>query len=105
MVPFAYVAVSDANAAVGRIVNSHGAQFIAGGTDLLQLLQEGVSAPLELVDINGLAFDDVSVAIDGIRIGAMARLADVADDPVIRERVPVVAEALAESASPQVRNM
>jgi xanthine dehydrogenase YagS FAD-binding subunit len=45
------------------------------------------------------------VAVDGVRIGAMARLADVADDPTIRERFPAVAEALHESASPQVRNM
>src|SRR5919112_5341242 len=104
MVPFAYVAVSTPDAAVRRHAESHGAEYIAGGTDMLQLLQEGVRAPLELVDINGIAFDDVSVAIDGVRIGAMARLADVSDDPVIRERFPVVASALVESASPQVRN-
>jgi xanthine dehydrogenase YagS FAD-binding subunit len=105
MVPFAYIAVSTPDAAVRRTADGHGAEYIAGGTDMLQLLQEGLRAPLELVDINGIALDDISVAIDGVRIGAMARLADVADDPVIRERFPVVASALHESASPQVRNM
>ncbi|KAA2237798.1 FAD binding domain-containing protein [Salinarimonas soli] len=105
MVPFSYTSVADPQAAVRRTSEGHGVEFIAGGTDMLQLLQEGVRAPLELVDINGIGFDDVSVAVDGVRIGAMARLADVADHPVIRERFPVVAEALHESASPQVRNM
>jgi xanthine dehydrogenase YagS FAD-binding subunit len=105
MVPFAYTSVSDPLAAIERAGGGTGVEYIAGGTDMLQLLQDGVRAPLELVDINGIGFDDVSVAIDGVRIGAMARLADVADDPVIRERYPALAEALHESASPQVRNM
>jgi xanthine dehydrogenase YagS FAD-binding subunit len=105
MVPFSYIAVATPDAAIRRAAEGQSAEYIAGGTDMLQLLQEGVRAPLELVDINGIAFDDVSVAIDGIRIGAMAKLADVADDPTIRERLPVVASALYESASPQVRNM
>jgi xanthine dehydrogenase YagS FAD-binding subunit len=105
MVPFSYIAVATPDAAIRRTAEGQGAEYIAGGTDMLQLLQEGVRAPLELVDINGIAFDDVSIAIDGVRIGAMARLADVADDPTIRERFPVIASALYESASPQVRNM
>jgi xanthine dehydrogenase YagS FAD-binding subunit len=105
MVPFAYTAVADPISAIRRAAEGSGVEFIAGGTDMLQLLQEGVRAPIELVDINGIGFDDVSVAVDGVRIGAMARLSDVADDVTIRERVPVVAEALQESASPQVRNM
>ena len=105
MHPFAYVSVADPIAAVERARQGAGIEFIAGGTDMLQLLQEGVRTPAEIVDINGLGFDDVSLAIDGMRIGALARLADVADDPSVQERIPVVAEALRESASPQVRNM
>ena len=105
MVPFAYTAVADPALAVRRAAEGTGVEFIAGGTDMLQLLQERVRAPAELVDINGVGFDGVSLAVDGMRIGAMARLADVADDPALRERFPVVAEALQESASPQVRNM
>ncbi|HEY8381478.1 MAG TPA: xanthine dehydrogenase family protein subunit M [Microvirga sp.] len=105
MVPFSYTAVTNPNDAMERAARSAGVEYIAGGTDMLQLLQEGVRAPMELVDINGIGFDDVSVAVDGVRIGAMARLADVADDPTVRERFPAVAEALHESASPQVRNM
>jgi xanthine dehydrogenase YagS FAD-binding subunit len=105
MVPFAYSAVTDAASAVRRSAENPGVEYIAGGTDMIQLLQEGVRSPREIVDVNGIGFEDISVALDGIRIGAMARLSDVADDPAIRERVPVVADALQESASPQVRNM
>ncbi len=105
MVPFAYTSVADPLAAVQRTTQGAGAVYVAGGTDLLQLLQEGVAAPTELVDINRIGFDDVSVAVDGVRIGAMARLSDVAGDPTVRECFSVVAEALHESASPQVRNM
>jgi xanthine dehydrogenase YagS FAD-binding subunit len=105
MTPFAYSRVSDPNTAIDRASHGAGVAFIAGGTDMLQLLEEGVQSPLELVDINGLGFDDVSETIDGVRIGAMVRLADVADHPLIRERYPVVSDALSETASPQVRNM
>jgi xanthine dehydrogenase YagS FAD-binding subunit len=105
MVPFAYTSAADPNSAVRRAAADPGVEYIAGGTDMIQLLQEGVRAPREIVDVNGLGFDDVSVAVDGVRIGAMARLADVADDPAIRDRFPAVADALQESASPQVRNM
>jgi xanthine dehydrogenase YagS FAD-binding subunit len=105
MTPFAYVRTTNPDTAIGRAAQGTGVAFVAGGTDLLQLLQEGVEAATELVDINGIGFDGISEAVDGIRIGAMARLADVADDPLIRERYPVVSEALLETASPQVRNM
>jgi xanthine dehydrogenase YagS FAD-binding subunit len=89
MVSFSYTAVTDPNAAIARAAESTGVEFIAGGTDMLQLLQDGVRTPMELVDINGIGFDDVSVAVDGVRIGAMARLAEVADDATIRDRYPV----------------
>jgi xanthine dehydrogenase YagS FAD-binding subunit len=105
MDPFAYTRIDDVNAVIARLTDVGGAELIAGGTDMIQLLQERVRSPLELIDINGALSNDVSVAIDGVRIGALARLSDVADDPAIRERFPVVAQALNESASPQVRNM
>ncbi len=79
--------------------------FIAGGTDLLQLMREGVAAPDHLVDIRGALGTGVSDTLDGLRIGAATRLADAADDETLRRRLPLVAEALAETASPQVRNM
>ena len=80
-------------------------KFIAGGTDLMQLMKDHVERPQHLVDLDALPFDTFSIGDDGARIGALVRMSDLADDPELRRRYPVVAEALLASASPQVRNM
>src|SRR5262245_4751755 len=72
---------------------------------MLQLLQEGVRAPAELIDITRLPLAAIHVGGAGAHIGALARMADVADDPRIQAGFPAVAEALLASASAQVRNM
>jgi xanthine dehydrogenase YagS FAD-binding subunit len=105
VIPFAYAVAPSARAAVARVGRMRGADFIAGGTDMLQLLQEGVRAPVELIDINRLPLAGIDVGPAGARIGALARMADVADDRRIQEQFPVVAQALLASASAQVRNM
>jgi xanthine dehydrogenase YagS FAD-binding subunit len=105
MMPFAYAAAPTAEAAIGRAARVRGAEFIAGGTDLLQLLQERVRGPAELIDINGLPLAGIEVGPDGVRIGALTRMAEVAADGRIQEAFPVVAQALLLSASAQVRNM
>jgi xanthine dehydrogenase YagS FAD-binding subunit len=81
------------------------AKFIAGGTDLMQLMKDHVERPQRLVDLDGLPLDTFSISDDGARIGALVRMSDLADDPAFRRQYPVVAEALVASASPQVRNM
>lgn len=81
------------------------AKFIAGGTDLLQLMKDDIERPQRLVDLDGLPFDQVRVGDDGARIGALVRMSDLADNPDLRRHYPVIAEALLASASPQVRNM
>ena len=81
------------------------ADFIAGGTDLVQLLRERVRVPDTIVDINGIdGLRGISVAADRLRLGALTTMADAAADPRVREHAPAVAEALLASASPQVRN-
>ena len=105
MVPFAYAVAPSVQAAMARVALTPNAEFIAGGTDMLQLLQEGVRAPEEIIDLNGLPLTDIEVSPNGVRIGALARMAQVADDPRIHEQFPVVTQALLASASPQVRNM
>lgn len=105
MVPFAYAAASVPEAAIARASASSGIEYIAGGTDMLQLLQDGVHAPHELIDINSLALREIDVSQDGLRIGALMHMAEVADDARVKERFPVVSQALLASASPQVRNM
>ena len=105
MQPFSYVAASDAAAASRFALNAGAAMFIAGGSDMLQLLQEAVFSPQVVIDINGLDFRGIQDDGDALRIGALTRLADVADDAQVRGGWPLVARALEETASPQVRNM
>src|SRR5947207_6089781 len=90
------------NAQAGR--NDATAEYIAGGTDLVQLLQEYVRRPDRLVSLNGLLDNRIEVGPQGLRLGAAATMADVAADRNVIEQFPVIAEALLESASPQVRN-
>jgi xanthine dehydrogenase YagS FAD-binding subunit len=105
VVPFAYAEAPSPEAAIARVGRAPDAAFIAGGTDLLQLLQDGVATPTELVDISRLPLAGIEVGPNGARIGALARMAEVADDRRIQAEFPVVAQALLASASPQVRNM
>jgi xanthine dehydrogenase YagS FAD-binding subunit len=80
------------------------AEYIAGGTDMVQLLQEYVRRPERLVSLAGLLDDRIEVRAQGLRLGAAATMAEVAVHPGVVEQYPVISEALLESASPQVRN-
>ena len=104
MHPFAYARASDAGQA-SQLAREPGSEIIAGGTDMMQLLKDDVRRPRRLVDITALPWRAIEVSSAGLRLGALARMGDVADDPRVREQYPVVAEALLASASPQVRNM
>jgi xanthine dehydrogenase YagS FAD-binding subunit len=81
--------------------------FIAGGTDLIGLMKDRASLPERLLDINGLPNMARIEALPGggLRIGALARMSDVAADAEVRRRFPVIAEALLFAASGQLRNM
>ncbi len=105
MLPFGYTRAPDARAAAEMLGQTPEAMAIAGGTDMLQLLQEAVIAPSMLVDLNGLALRGIEDDDGGLRIGALTRLADIADDERVRQDYAVLAQALDETASPQVRNM
>jgi xanthine dehydrogenase YagS FAD-binding subunit len=103
--PFNYVRAPSAQVAIDSAAGADGTAFIAGGTDLMQLMKEGAAAPRRLVDINPLPCTEITIGAQGLRLGALARMSDVADDPGVRERFPVIAQALLASASAQVRNM
>jgi len=107
MHPFALLRVHDVSAAIAAHAQDPELAFIAGGTDLLGLIKDRATLPARLLDINGLP--DMA-RIDarpegGLRIGALARMSDVAVHPEVRKRFPVIAEALLFSASGQLRNM
>jgi len=103
---FSYARAADVDGAL-RLVAAPGAQFIAGGTNLLDLMQGRVISPTRLVDISrltGLAQID-ELPDGGLRIGALVSNAATADHPRVRSAYPLLAEALLAGASPQLRNM
>ena len=79
-------------------------EYIAGGTDMVQLLQEYVRRPDRLVSLAGLLDNRIEVGPQGLRVGAAATMAEVAAHSGVVQQFPVIAEALLNSASPQVRN-
>src|SRR6266536_96386 len=84
--------------------NDAPAEYIAGGTDMVQLLQEYVRRPERLVSLAGLLDNRIEVGPQGLRLGAGATMAEVAAHPAVIQQFPVISEALLNSASPQVRN-
>ncbi|MGZ6694671.1 MAG: FAD binding domain-containing protein [Solirubrobacteraceae bacterium] len=104
MKPFAYERAADADAAVAS--GAGGATYLAGGTNLVDLMKLGVEVPERLVDVTRVLDAAVS-EIDGggLRIGAGARNADLAAEPVVRERWPALSQALLAGASGQLRNV
>lgn len=90
-------------ASVADAIAAEGA-FLAGGTNLLDLMKIGVATPSRLVDITRLPLSDIEDHAGGLRIGAMVRNADLARHPLVLARFPAVAEALLSGASAQLRN-
>jgi xanthine dehydrogenase YagS FAD-binding subunit len=84
--------------------NDATAEYIAGGTDMVQLLQEFVRRTDRLVSLAGLLEEGIELGPQGLRLGAAATMADVAAHPAVVEQFPLISEALLNSASPQVRN-
>lgn len=105
MNPIAYFAPADTAAALLHAEDIN-AQFIAGGTNLIDLMKERVMQPGVLVDINGLPNDTISETEGGgLMLGAGARNATTAHDPLVRARYPLLSAAILSGASPQIRNM
>lgn len=105
MIPFRFARAQDASTAIATIAQERTARFIAGGTNLLDLMKESVETPTLVIDINALPLRSVERNGEYLRIGALARMSDVANDREVQASFPLVAMALQESASPQLRNM
>jgi xanthine dehydrogenase YagS FAD-binding subunit len=103
MRPFSYARASDARDAVERC--RPGTMYLGGGTNLVDLMRLGVERPDALVDVTRLPHDAVEASGDGLRVGAAVRNSDLAAHPVVRERYPMLARAVLDGASGQVRNM
>jgi xanthine dehydrogenase YagS FAD-binding subunit len=104
--PLSYLRAADVDSAVAAVRDDPTAAFLAGGTTEVDLLRLGIIGPDLLVDINDLPLDQVEDLPDGgVRIGALARMSDVARAPGIVERLPMISQALLLGASAQLRNM
>ena len=104
MNPFHFERADHLSSAV-KALSEPGAKVIAGGTNLLDLMKENVARPSRLVHIGRLPLRDIQETKDGIRLGAMATNADTARHPLVKERAPLLSQALLAGASPQLRNM
>jgi xanthine dehydrogenase YagS FAD-binding subunit len=103
--PFAYERPARIEEAL-RLAKQPHARFIAGGTNLLDLMKGGVEQPMLLVDVGELPLAAISPLPDGsVRIGATVRNTDAANHPLVRERYPLLSQALLAGASAQLRNM
>ena len=105
MKSFTYERATSLQHAVNAAANNPGARFIAGGTNLLDLMKLEIEAPQHLIDVNGLALDEITPTEDGgLRIGAMVRNTDLAAAPQVRRDYAVLSKALLAGASGQLRN-
>jgi len=105
MKAFTYERATSPAAAAAAAANAENAKFIAGGTNLLDLMKLQIEAPAHLIDVNGLALDRVEELEEGgMRIGALVRNTDLAADPRVRRDYPVLSRALVAGASGQLRN-
>jgi len=105
MNPFTYSRPNDVADAVARANHQAGTKFLAGGTNLVDLMKMGVEQPAHLVDVTRLPLNAIEERADGIRIGPMVRNSAIAVHPLILQRYPLLSQALLSGASPQICNM
>ncbi|GAB1331307.1 FAD binding domain-containing protein [Streptomyces sennicomposti] len=105
MNPLGYVRATTVEEAAEACAAHPGARYLGGGTNLVDLMKLGVEEPTLLVDVNRLPLDTVEELPDGsLRVGALVRNSDLAAHPLVRDRYPVLSQALLAGASGQLRN-
>jgi xanthine dehydrogenase YagS FAD-binding subunit len=103
---FSYTQAVDVATAVREIAADAGAKFIAGGTNLIDLMKENVERPSRLIDITHLPLGEILPTVDGgLRLGALVTNSDIAYDARVEQNYPLLSEAILAGASPQLRNM
>jgi xanthine dehydrogenase YagS FAD-binding subunit len=106
MINFQYARANDVSDAIRQLAADPGAKFIAGGTNLLDLMKVQVERPTRLIDISRLPLKTVEETADGgLRIGALVPNSDLAYHPLVAKRYPLLAAAIQAGASAQLRNM
>ncbi len=105
MKSFKYTRSTDAASAVQAVSANKDAKFLAGGTNLIDLMKEYVERPTELVDITRLNLAQINSVKGGVLIGALAKNTDTANHPLVRQNYPLLSQAILAGASAQLRNM
>jgi xanthine dehydrogenase YagS FAD-binding subunit len=105
MINFEYTRATSAKTASEAKLKHNGSQFIAGGTNVVDLMKKGVTAPTRLIDINALALKEIKSTANGISIGALVSNSAVAEHELIQTKYPVLSMAVNAGASAQLRNM
>lgn len=105
MIPFDYTRAANPQTAVNTVSKDTRALFIAGGTNLIDLMKRGVMNPQKLVDITALPLKTIEQTGNVIRIGALALNSAVAENEVVKKNLPLLSQALSAGASAQIRNM
>jgi xanthine dehydrogenase YagS FAD-binding subunit len=103
MRPFTYESPSSIEQATSDF--GQNSSFLAGGTTLVDLMKLDVMKPAQVVDINQFPMHGIKLTSDGLRIGALEKMSDVAEHPDVVTNYPVISQALLKSASAQIRNM
>ena len=106
MINFMYVRAYDVASAIRHIDRDPSAKFVAGGTNLIDLMKMDVERPTKIIDITRLPLNEVKNSTNGgLHIGALVRNTDLAYHPLVQKRYPVLASAIMAGASQQLRNM
>lgn len=106
MNPFQYHRAAKPEDAVQIVGRTQSAKFLAGGTNLVDLMKNGVERPAALIDVNRLALASIEKLLTGgVRLGALARNSDTANHPLVRQNYPLLSQAILSGASPQLRNL
>jgi xanthine dehydrogenase YagS FAD-binding subunit len=109
MRPFKYTKATDAATVVQLVAANTSANFLGGGTNILDLMKEDVARPTQLVDITRLKLTQIEMVADGggkmLSLGALAKNTNTANHPLVRQNYPLLAQAILAGASGQIRNM
>lgn len=105
MRPFEYVRTTDPATSVAAVASMPGAKFLAGGSNLVDLMKEDVERPTRLVDIRNLPLRQIQRTRASLSLGALATNTETANHPLIRENYPLLTQAIVAGASGQLRNM
>ncbi len=105
MINFQYLRTTTAKSALSLLSKDKNAKFLAGGTNLIDLMKRGVTSPEKLIDINHVPLKQIEIIGDKIIIGALASNTAVAENAIIKDKLPLLAMALNAGASAQLRNV